>query len=127
MTVLATQQTNIGTSSKSYTYWQILSAATLVVAPYDSTQVSIALAEIQTNGTTTGVLQWCKTTGPIITLCPGSAPIVPVNRVGMDSVIYVVEQYNHTPLNIWFTNSTIPLSESIYMAPRASTSIACCT
>ena len=25
----------------------------------------------------------------------------------MDSVIYVVEQYNHTPLNIWFTNVVI--------------------
>ena len=57
---LASQQTNIGTSSSTYTYTQLLNAASLVIQPYDSSQLSLVLSEVSANGAGTGVVKWSQ-------------------------------------------------------------------
>ncbi len=127
LTDIASQQANIGSSSTTYTYSQILSAASLVIAPYDSSQLSMVLSEIETNGTTQGTVIWSKANGNGVALAVGATVIVPAGLQSSSYVILGTVSYRYNPLQIYLSANAITLSDSIYLAPRASTSVTCCS
>ena len=123
---LAALQTNIGASSGTYNYSQILSAASLVIAPYAPSQVSLTLSEVKTNGSGTGVVVWSQATGGATPLGVGSSYPVPANLSSSNYVLVGAASYVYNPLNIFYYVSPITLQDTITVAPRASTSVACC-
>jgi Flp pilus assembly protein TadG len=127
LTDLAAQQTNIGTSSTTYTYTQILNAASLVMTPYNSTGLSMVLSEVSTSGNGTGTVVWSQATSDTTALTTGASVSIPSNLTTSSYMIVGTVSYTYNPLNIFFSVGGIPLSNSIAMAPRASTgSVACC-
>ncbi len=127
LTNLASMQTNIGTSSTTYTYSQILGAASLVIAPYNSSEVSMTLSEIETNGTATGKVIWSQATGGATALTVGSSYPAPANLSSSTYVLVGRAAYTYNPLSLFVQNAPITLSDVIYDAPRAGTSVACCS
>ena len=129
LTDLVTQQSAIGTTTAtSYTYSQILAAASLVMAPYDASQMQMVITEIQTNGTTSGKVIWSQATGTGATAyTAGSSITVPSNLTSPGYLIYGTVSYNYNPLQIFLPSNAITLSDSIYMSPRVSGSIQCCS
>lgn len=127
LTNVASLQTNIGTSSTGYTYSQILSAASLVIAPYSSSAVSLTLSEVQTNGSTTGKVIWSQATSGTTALSAGASYPVPANLSSSAYVLVGTASYVYTPLNFFFQLPAITLSDTITIPPRASTSVACCS
>jgi len=127
LTDLAAQQTNIGTSSTTYTYTQILNAASLVMTPYNSTGLSMVLSEVSTSGNGTGTVVWSQATSNATALTTGASVTVPSNLTASSHMIIGTVSYTYNPLNLFFSVGGIPLSNSIAMAPRASTgSVTCC-
>jgi Flp pilus assembly protein TadG len=127
LTDLAAQQTNIGTSSPTYTYTQILNAASLVMTPYNSTGLSMVLSEVSTGGNGTGTVVWSQATSNATALTTGASVSIPSNLTASSYMVIGTVSYTYNPLNIFFSVGGIPLSNTIAMAPRASTgSVACC-
>ncbi len=128
LTDLATQQTNIGTSSTTYTYTNILNAASLVVAPYDPSKLSMVLSEVQTNGTTSATVVWSQANAQGAALAAGSTVTVPSNLSASGYLILGQVTYKYNPLNIFVSASPITLSNSLYMAPRVVAGhVNCCS
>jgi Flp pilus assembly protein TadG len=127
LTDLAAQQTNIGTSSTTYTYTQILDAASLVMTPYNSTGLSMVLSEVSTSGNGTGTVVWSQATSNATALATGASVSIPSNLTPSSFMIIGTVSYTYNPLNIFISVGGIPLSNTIAMAPRGSTgSVACC-
>lgn len=126
LTDLTTRQTNVGTSSTTYTYSQILNAASLVIAPYDPTQLSLALSEVQTDGAGSGTVIWSQATANGTALAVGSSVAVPSGITTTGYLILGQAKYNYSPFNFFYQSMPITLSDSLYFAPRASTKISCC-
>jgi Flp pilus assembly protein TadG len=127
LTDLAAQQTNIGTSSTTYTYTQILTAASLVMTPYNSTGLSMVLSEVSTSGNGTGTVVWSQATANATALTTGASVSIPSNLTASSYMIMGTVSYTYDPLNIFFSVGGIPLSNTIAMAPRGSTgSVVCC-
>jgi Flp pilus assembly protein TadG len=127
LTDLASQQTNIGTSSTTYTYTQILNAAALVMAPYNSTGLTMVLSEVKTAGTGTGTVVWSQATGGASALSVGATVTVPANQTTSSYMIIGTVTYSYSPLNVYLVAGTINLSNSIAMAPVTSSgTVACC-
>jgi len=125
LTDLVTQQSDVTSTSSTYTYSQILSAASLVIAPYDSTQLQMVISEVQTNGSTTAKVIWSKATGTGATaLTVGSSVSVPRYVEANGYLIVGTVNYTYNPLNIFVQTSPITLTDTIYMSPRISTCIA---
>jgi Flp pilus assembly protein TadG len=127
LTDLASLQTNIGASSPTYTYSQILGAASLVIAPYSSSSVSMTLSEIQTNGGANGTVVWSQASGGATALAIGSSYPVPANLSSSSYILVGTASYSYNPLNLFEQTSPISLGSTIYMAPRASSSVSCCS
>jgi len=129
---LASQQTNIGTSSSTYTYTQLLNAASLVIQPYDSSQLSLVLSEVSANGAGTGVVKWSQGNTAAVAnsmvLTAGATVSVPTNITAAGYLILGSARYNFQPLGIYLPIAAFPITDSLYLAPRQGTSgVACCS
>ena len=142
LTDLVTQQCDIGPSnpgyaspcpSSTYTYSQIVGAASLVMVPYSASAMNFAVAEIQTNGSSSGAgtQVWCEATASATALCPAGSATANVaasfqsNLSTSPYVIFGQVQYTYNPLGIWFLNTTLTLTDSIYLLPRINSTVAC--
>jgi Flp pilus assembly protein TadG len=124
---LATQQSNVGLSSATYTYSQLLTAASLVMTPYGDSNLSMTLSEIQTNGAGAATVVWSQATANGTPLAQGSTVTVPSNFTTAGYLILGQAQYNFNPLSIFYQTNAITLSSTLYLAPRVGASIACCS
>jgi Flp pilus assembly protein TadG len=105
-----------------------LAVASAVLAPYAAANMSMVVSEVlvQSNATTAKV-QWsepyngatARPANQVITLPTGLG----TGQAGNYFVLGEV-YYNYTPLNFYMSLSAITLSDSIYLTPRASASIA---
>jgi Flp pilus assembly protein TadG len=143
LTDLVTQQCDIGPNnpgypgtacpSSTYTYSQIVGAASLVMVPYSASAMNYAVAEIETNGSTSGsgIQIWCEATASAASLCPaGSASAnasasFQTNLATSPYVIFGQVQYSYSPLGIWFPSTALTLTSSIYLLPRIASTVNC--
>jgi len=139
LTDLVTQQCDIGPNnnpnnalgyttppcpSNTYTWSQIISAACLVMVPYvqqtsptcSDPNLNFTIAEIQTNGATSGsgAQVWCNAYNTAN--CPGGT--FPSNLSTSPYLIYGNVQYIYNPVGLWFQGANITFSDNLYMLPR---------
>lgn len=124
---LASRQTNLGGTSTTYTYTEILTAAALVMAPYGDTNLSMVISEVQTNGTTSGTVVWSKATSNGTALTAGSTVTLPSDITTSGYLVLGQAQYNYNPMQIFYAANMITLQKALFLAPRNSSSIACCS
>ena len=129
LTDLATQQSNIGTTlaapNSAFTYSNLMAAAGLVIAPFDSSNTAMVLTGITTNASTTGTVAWSVANSHGTALGTGAAVPVPTNLTGLTFLVQGTVTYSFAPLGVFYPTGTITLSNTIYMAPRLAT-VACC-
>ena len=128
---LASQQTEVGAASTTYTYSQILGAAACVMAPYatenstggncSASQLTMTLSEVSTTGSGSGTVVWSETTTGGTALTVGSSVTVPSNITTSGTTVYLIlgqAQYTYNPLNFYYQSSAITLSDSLFLSPR---------
>ena len=132
LTDLATQQTDVGLQSTTYTYSQILGAAACVMMPYatqtvqgstvtcSSPGLSMTMSEVKSNGNGTGSVVWSEATNATA-LTKGATVSVPANVASGSYMILGQATYNYNPLNFFLPANAFNLSDSLYLAPRLAT------
>ena len=126
LTDLASQQSNIGTSSGTYNYNQILNAAALVIAPYSASSMAMTVSEIQVTGSNVGTVVWSEAYNGGTALTVGSSVTLSGNLPVSQYLIQGTVNYTFSPLATIYLSTPITLSDTVAMAPRTSTSVACC-
>ena len=126
LTDLASQQSNIGTSSPTYTYSQILNAAALVIAPYSASSMTMTVSEIQVTAANVGTVIWSKAYNGGTALTAGSTLTLTGNLPVSQYLIQGTVTYTFSPLATFYVSTPITLTDTVAMAPRVSTSVACC-
>lgn len=103
-----------------------LNASGYTMAPYDTSQLSMVVAEIQTDGGGAGKVVWSAASYNGTALATGSSFTLPAAMaVANATYIYGQVSYNYVPINLASTLlSPIQLTDSAYFAPRVSTSVA---
>lgn len=102
----------------------VFTASAQVMAPYPTTNLSIAMSEITTDNNGNSTVTWTRTyqgaTGPVV----GSTVTLPTGMaVNGTSYLLITTAYQYVlPLGVAFA-SNLNLSNQIYMVPRNSTSI----
>jgi Flp pilus assembly protein TadG len=126
LTDLASQQSNIGTSSGSYNYTQILNAAALVIAHYSASSMTMTVSEIQVTGANVGTVIWSEAYNGGGALTTGANVALSGNLPVSQYIIQGTVTYTFSPLSTIYLSTPITLSDTVAMAPRISTSVACC-
>ena len=103
----------------------ILDASAYTMAPYGSANLSIVVAEVQTNSSGAATVTWSAAAYGGTALAKGSSMTLPTGMgIANATYIYGVVTYAYTPLGIGFgVLSTVPLSDSSFWSPRISTTV----
>jgi Flp pilus assembly protein TadG len=115
--------TNQYTTIQSADMSTILGATSVVLAPYSSSPVTVVLSQIKVSSATTAAVNWSATLNGTA-LKQKASITVPANFASCPSypcyLVYGQVSYAYTPLFLYFTKSTITLSDSLYGTPRVS-------
>jgi Flp pilus assembly protein TadG len=125
VTDLTTQQKSV-MPTDPYPIATVMSAASSVMTPYDATNLSMVISEVQTNGTTTANVIWSNAAFNGVALSVPSTITIPASIASSGYLIVGTVNYAYNPLSIFQAASPLTLSDTIYMSPRVSTNIACC-
>ena len=103
----------------------ILDAAAYTMAPYSSADLSMVVAEVQTNSKGVATVTWSAAAYNGKALANGSSFTLPAAMsVANATYIYGQVSYAYTPLSIGFTiSSPIALTDVSYFVPRTVTAI----
>jgi len=106
-----------------------LCAASAVITPYTSANLSMVISEVLVNADqATAVVQWSEPYNGGAARAYGAIMTLPTGLGTGQAGSYLVlgeASYNYTPLNIFAATSALTLHDSIYLTPRQSTSISC--
>ncbi|WP_158813997.1 TadE/TadG family type IV pilus assembly protein [Methylocapsa sp. S129] len=102
-----------------------LDAAAYTMAPYSNANLSMVVAEIQTNGSGAATVSWSTAAFNGTALVKGAPFTLPASMsVANATYIYGQASYAFTPLGIGFALSQpISLNDVAYFSPRVSTTI----
>ena len=120
---LASQQTDVG-SSATYPYSSLLTAASLVISPYDATPLGMTLSEIKVTGSNTGTVVWSKANAHGTALTKNSTVTTPNNIATGSYLILGQATYSYNPLQLYLSSNPVTLNSSLYLSPR-QTSVGC--
>ena len=103
----------------------ILNAAAYTMTPYDSTNLSMVVAQIQTDGTGKATVTWSSAAYNGTALTKGAAFTLPASMaVANATYIYGAASYGYTPMGLGTVLAQpITLSDSAYFSPRSSLSV----
>ena len=128
---LAAQQSNIGLTGSSYTYSQILSAAGLIVTPFDTASLSMVLSEVQVTGPTSATVIWSQASGGGVPLTPGSSMTLSDSSSnwsgGPGYLLVGTVSYNFQPFGAVLDVAAMTFTRTLYMAPYNNEQVQCCS
>lgn len=102
----------------------VLNASSQVMAPFDTTNLSIVLTEYATNSSGVATVTWSKALNGT-PLQQGATVILPTNICQRGaSVVYALVTYAYTPAVGYGSTRSFAISDQIYMAPRGVASVA---
>lgn len=120
---LTTQQT---TSVTAANVQSILGASSATIAPYSSSNLVVTVSEVSTDASGAATVTWSQSLNG--TKRSAGQPItLPASLVGQPNISLILGEvsYAYTP-NLGYTiTGTVMLTDSYYLFPRNSTSIAC--
>ncbi len=115
--------TNQYTAIQSSDMSAILGATSLVLAPYSSSPVAVTVSQIKVTSATKAKVNWSATQNGTA-LTKGSSISVPSNFASCGTypcyLIYGQVSYTYTPLFAYFFNTSITLTDNLYVTPRSS-------
>jgi Flp pilus assembly protein TadG len=103
----------------------IFTATTNVLAPYPTAPLALTVSEIAIDASGNATVSWSSTQGGTARAV-GSSITVPTNLATPNSYLILGEvKYSYAPMFGYFNSgATIGLSDSLYVTPRSTSSIA---
>jgi hypothetical protein len=106
-----------------------LCAASAVITPYDSSNMTMVISEVLINSDqATAIVKWSQPYNGGTARAAGATITLPTGLGTGQAGVYLVlgeVAYNYTPLQIFTPASALTLHDAIYLTPRQSTSISC--
>ena len=116
---LTTQYASMGTNEVS----AVLNASAQVMAPFDTSSLSIVLTEYGVSSSGVAKVTWSKALNGT-PLQPGSSATLPTGIcVPNASIVLATVTYNFKPAVFYRLTGFMPMSSAIYMSPRTVASI----
>lgn len=116
---LTTQYASMGTSDVA----TVLGASSQVMAPFNTSALTIVLTEYQTSASGVSTVTWSKALNGTPKTA-GSTVVLPANICNPNSyIIYAQVTYNFMPAIGYKLTGPIAMSSQIYMAPRQTASV----
>jgi Flp pilus assembly protein TadG len=104
----------------------VMNASSQIMAPYPTQNLSIVLSEITTDDANNATVTWSQASNGATPLTPGTNVTLPAGLGTKDtSYILVTTTYLYVPIAGANFIGPIPMTDQIYMLPRASASIPC--
>ena len=104
-----------------------LSVASSVLAPYAAGNLTMLASEVLINSNqTTATVQWSEPYNGATPRAVGSTVTLPTGLgTGQQGNYFIMGEvyYNYTPLNLYTPTTAMTLHDTIYLTPRASTSL----
>jgi len=98
----------------------LLSAASSIVAPYSSANLSMTVTEVTTNANSTATVAWSTSS----TLTAGTVVTLPASLQQPNATyIWGVAQYTYTPMLGYKLTGPITITDQMYLSPRLSLTI----
>lgn len=115
--------TQYGTISYA-TLQTVLSASSLIIAPYSGSSIVVTVSEVQTNSAGAATITWSYST-PNGTPRPQGQSVTLPAAIDTANVTYIWGEvsYTDTPAVGYQVTGSITLTDQTYMAPRISTTI----
>lgn len=117
---VAAQYTTMGSLDVN----SVFSASSQIMAPYPTQNLTIVLTEIATDASNHATVQWSQPYNGATALVAGSAVTLPAG-LGTANSYYILVQttYQYNPVVGANYIPSMPMSDQLYIIPRASTSI----
>ena len=111
----------------------VMNASSQIMAPYPTQNLGIVVSEISVDANNNATVTWSQASAGATQLCAGTAvtlpaglsPPVPPPASPAKSFILVSTTYRYVPVIGAGFIGPIPMTDQIYMVPRASSSIPC--
>jgi Flp pilus assembly protein TadG len=107
----------------------LLCVASAVISPYNPTNMSMVVSEVQVNADQTDAnVVWSEPYNGATARAYNTTVTLPTGLgTGQAGNYFVLGEvtYNYTPLNFYVSASALTLHDAIYLTPRQSTSITC--
>ena len=120
---LTAQQSDVSLQSQTYTCGQIFGAASLMIAPFDASSLSMVLSEVELKGDSAGTVSWSASSGSATPLTVGATVVVPASFSASQNVIVGTVMYNYAPLAILMPGWTVGIDYTLYMTPRVADAV----
>ena len=116
---LTTQYTTMGTADVN----NVLGASAQIMAPFNTTNLSIVLTEYSITALNVATVTWSKALNGTA-LVAGTVVLLPTGIVQpSSSIVMATVTYNYKPPVSYKTTATFPMTSRIYMSPRQVSSI----
>lgn len=117
---VATQYTTMGATDVT----SVMNASAQVMAPYPTQNLTIVLSEITTDASNNATVTWSQAFNGATPLTVGAPASLPTGLASPStSYLLVQTTYLYTPIVGSHFMGSIPMTDQIYMQPRASSSI----
>jgi Flp pilus assembly protein TadG len=103
----------------------ILSASTVVMAPYPSANMAVTVSEVSTNSQGQGTITWSASLNGAPRTVGASVTLPTALQASNVSLIWGEVTYPYTPQLGYVITGTVNLYQSTYFYPRLSNSVAC--
>ncbi|MFI4976082.1 MAG: TadE/TadG family type IV pilus assembly protein [Caulobacterales bacterium] len=104
----------------------VMAASAQIMSPYSTTNLTIVLSEITTDAGNNATVTWSRAYNGATALTPGANVTMPAGLATANSnYIQVQTHYLYVPVIGSTYVGSMPMSDQIYMIPRASPSIPC--
>jgi Flp pilus assembly protein TadG len=105
----------------------VFGATAQIMAPYSTAPLTVVLSQVKTDASSNATVSWsCSNPTTVTPLTPGASVVMPAGLASPSShYILVQTTYAYSPtIGGAFMNS-IPMSNQVFMIPRASSAITC--
>lgn len=102
----------------------VMNASAQIMAPCPTANLTIVLSEVTTDAANNATVTWSQASGGASALTAGSSIALPAG-LGSPGTSYILVQttYRYDPIIGGHFISAIPMTDQIYMVPRASSAI----
>jgi len=102
----------------------VFNASAQIMSPYPTSNLTIVLSEVTTDKSGNATVTWSQAYNGATPLVVGAAVTMPSGlATPSTSYVYVQTAYKFTLVTGWAFSAAPPMSDSIFMLPRQSTSI----
>ena len=120
---LASQSSTISNSQMT----AILDASAAVITPFSSTPLKVTVSQVKIDANGAATVDWSQTRGGAVHGTGSTADVPASLKVPNTYLIWTEAEYTYTPAIGHVVSGPIALKDQMYMRPRLSDKVTCCS